>query len=365
MKSTTPLWNTGGYQKSVLPFSFDFLYSLESKKNKKRERTMEKINIAIVGYGNVGRGVEAALKLNADTELVAVFTRRPEQVRKELKNVAVLQSDDPVPEEVHIDVVILCGGSKEDIPVQGPKFATRFNTVDSFDTHASIPRYFQTMDSIAKEHGQVTIISAGWDPGIFSLMRVLGDAFLPQGKQYTFWGRGVSQGHSDAARKVTGVFDARAYTLPIEQAVKRIRSGETPEFTKREMHKRLVYLVAEDGADKERIRKEIVTMPHYYDEYDTEVVFISKAEMAEHHSKLPHGGFVFASGMTGLGNKHMLEYRCQLESNPEFTANVLVACARAAYRLHKAGHTGAFTVLDIPPGYLSPHSAETLRKDFM
>jgi diaminopimelate dehydrogenase len=326
---------------------------------------MEKINIAIAGYGNVSRGVEAALKLNADTELVAVFTRRPDQVRKRVKDVAVLHIEEPVPEELHLDVVILCGGSKEDIPVQGPQFAARFNTVDSFDTHASIPSYFQTMDSIAKEHGQVTIISAGWDPGIFSLMRVLGDAFLPHGKQYTFWGRGVSQGHSDAARKVTGVSDARAYTLPIEAALQRVRRGEAPDFSKRAMHKRLVYVVAENGADHERIRKGIVTMPHYYDEYDTEVVFISKEEMAEHHSKLPHGGFVLASGETGTGNKHMLEYRCQLESNPEFTATVLVACARAAYRLHKEGRTGAFTLLDIPPGYLSPHSAETLRKDFM
>jgi diaminopimelate dehydrogenase len=326
---------------------------------------MGKINIAIAGYGNVGRGVEAALKLNADTELVAVFTRRPDQVGKAVKDIPVFQLEDPVPGEVHIDVVILCGGSKEDIPLQGPQFAARFNTVDSFDTHASIPSYFQTMDSIATEHGHVNIISAGWDPGIFSLMRVLGDAFLPQGKQYTFWGRGVSQGHSDAARKVTGVSDARTYTLPLEAALQHVRRGEAHDFSKRAMHKRLVYVVAENGADQERIRKGIVTMPHYYDEYDTEVVFISKGEMAEHHSKLPHGGFVLASGMTGTGNKHMLEYRCQLESNPEFTATVLVACARAAYRLHKEGRTGAFTVLDIPPGYLSPYSAETLRKDFM
>jgi diaminopimelate dehydrogenase len=326
---------------------------------------MERINIAIAGYGNVGRGVEAAIKLNADTELVAVFTRRPEQVREELKDVSVLRSEDPVLEEIEIDVVILCGGSKEDIPVQGPQFATRFNTVDSFDTHAAIPSYFQKMDSIAQEHGHVHIISAGWDPGIFSLMRVLGDAFLPQGKQYTFWGRGVSQGHSDAARKVKGVFDARAYTLPVEQAVERVRDGEAPEFTKREMHKRLVYVVPEPGADQERIRKDIVTMPHYYDKYDTEVAFITQEEMAKNHTKLPHGGFVFASGMTGARNKHMLEYRCQLESNPEFTASVLVACARAAYRLKNEGRKGAFTLLDIPPRYLSPHSAERLRRDFV
>ncbi len=327
---------------------------------------MEKIKIAMVGYGNVGRGVEKATKINADTELVAVLTRRPEQVRKEIKDVPVFHSEEyPLPEDILIDVAILCGGSREDIPVQGPKFAKRFNTVDSFDTHAAIPNYFQRMDSIAKESRNVHIISAGWDPGIFSLERVLADSFLPQSKHYTFWGKGVSQGHSDAARKVTGVLDARAYTIPIEDAVRRVRTGEAPELTKREMHKRLVYVVAEEGADRERIRGEIVTMPQYYGEYDTEVVFISKEEMAENHAKLPHGGFVLTSGLTGVGNTQILEYRCQLESNPEFTANVLVACARAAYRLKKEGRRGAFTLLDIPPRYLSPHSVETLRKNFM
>ncbi|NQE46712.1 hypothetical protein C5S31_11890 [ANME-1 cluster archaeon GoMg2] len=325
---------------------------------------MEKINIALVGYGNVGRGVEEAIKINVDTELVAVLTRRPEQVRKELNDVPAFHIEED-PEDIQIDVAILCGGSKEDIPVQGPKFARRFNTVDSFDTHADIPSYFQKMDSIAKEQGHVHVISAGWDPGIFSLMRVLGEAFIPRSKQYTFWGRGVSQGHSDAARKVEGVLDARAYTIPIEQAIQRVRTGEAQEFTKREMHKRLVYVVAEEGADTERIRREIVTMPHYYGEYDTEVLFISKEAMLEEHSKLPHGGFVLASGVTGEGNKQILEYRCQLESNPEFTANVLVACARAAFRLSKEGRKGAFTMLDIPPRYLSPHSEETLRKSFM
>ena len=327
---------------------------------------MEKINIALVGYGNVGRGVEEATKLNPDTELVAVLTRRPEQVRKELKDVPIFHSEEySLPEDIQVDIAILCGGSREDIPVQGPKFAKRFNTVDSFDTHADIPSYFQRMDSIAKEHGHVHVISTGWDPGIFSLMRVLCDAFLPKSKQYTFWGEGVSQGHSDAARKVEGVLDARAYTIPIEQAVRRVRSGETPEFTKRELHKRLVYVVVEEGADIELIRRDIATMPHYYDEYDTEVLFISKEEMVENHSKLPHGGFVLTSGVTGEVNKQILEFRCQLESNPGFTANVLVACARAAFRLSKEGHKGAFTMLDIPPRYLSPHSAETLRKSFM
>ena len=326
---------------------------------------MDKINIAIAGYGNVGRGVERSLKLNTDTDLVAVFTRRLDSVRELVTDVPVLQLEEQVPAGLKIDVVILCGGSKDDIPVQGPLFAQRFTTVDSFDTHADIPRYFAEMDKIAKEHGHVAVISTGWDPGIFSMMRVLGDAFLPQGTQYTFWGKGVSQGHSDAARQVKGVIDARAYTIPIEDALKRVRGGETPTFTKREMHKRVVFVVAEQNADADRIRAEIISMPHYFDEYETEVIFVTKEAMAKKHARLPHGGFVIASGMTGDGNQHVLEYRTQLESNPEFTANVMVACARAAHRLQKEGRTGAFTLLDIPPGYLSPHSAETLRKDFM
>ncbi|HDS44683.1 MAG TPA: diaminopimelate dehydrogenase [Methanomicrobia archaeon] len=326
---------------------------------------MERITIAIAGYGNVGRGVEQSLKLNADTELVAIFTRRPERVREQVPNVSVLQLDEPVPADLKIDVVILCGGSKDDIPVQGPLFAKRFTTVDSFDTHAAIPRYYAEMDRVAKAHGHVAVISTGWDPGIFSMLRVLGDAFLPQGTQYTFWGKGVSQGHSDAARQVKGVVDARAYTIPIEDALKRVRCGETPEFTKREMHKRVVFVVAEPNADAERIRAEITSMPQYFDEYETEVIFVTREAMRKKHARLPHGGFVFATGTTGEGNQHVLEYRTQLESNPEFTANVLVACARAAYRLQQEGRTGAFTLLDIPPCYLSQHSAETLRKEFM
>ncbi len=326
---------------------------------------MEKIKIAIAGYGNVGRGVERSLQLNTDTELVAVFTRRPEPVRAELTAVPVLELEEQVPADLQIDVVILCGGSKDDIPVQGPMFAQRFTTVDSFDTHADIPRYFARMDAVAKEHGHVAVISTGWDPGIFSMMRVLGDAFLPQGTQYTFWGKGVSQGHSDAARQVKGVIDARAYTIPNEDALKRVRSGDTPKFGKREMHKRVVFVVAEANADAARIREEITSMPHYFDEYETEVIFETREAMAKKHARLPHGGFVFATGTTGEGNQHVLEYRTQLESNPEFTANVMVACARAAYRLQKEGRTGAFTLLDIPAGYLSPHTAETLRKEFM
>jgi diaminopimelate dehydrogenase len=342
---------------------------------------MDKITIAIAGYGNVGRGVEAALKLNADTQLVAIFTRRPELVREAVKDVPVLSIEDTVPSAVELDVVILCGGSKADTPVQGPMFAKRFNTVDSFDTHAAIPEYYQKMDEIARMQGHVSIIATGWDPGIFSLMRVLGDAVLPQGKQYTFWGPGVSQGHSDAARQVNGVSDARSYTLPIERAVERVRSGEMPAFSKREQHQRVVYVVSETGANREQIRQAIVTMPHYFAEYNTEVIFITQEEMAARHSSLPHGGFVFASGVTGKGisevtgtgtsevigkeNRHVLEYRCQLESNPEFTGNVLVAFARAAHRLSTEGRSGAFTVLDIPPRYLSPHAAATLRQDFL
>ena len=333
-----------------------------------------KIAIAIVGYGNVGRGVEAAINLNADTKLVALFTRRPELVRDAVKDIPVLSTEDTVPSAVKIDVVILCGGSKADTPVQGPIFARRFTTVDSFDTHAAIPEYFETMDKIARAHGHVSIIATGWDPGLFSIMRVLGDAFLPQGKQYTFWGPGVSQGHSDAARQVKGVVDARSYTFPVERAVERVRSGEIPTFSKRELHQRVVYVVPEAGADREQIRQTIVTMPHYFADYNTEVIFITREEMTAQHACLPHGGFVFASGVTGTGtsevtgkevNRHVLEYRCQLESNPEFTGNVLVAFARAAHRLSIEGRSGAFTVLDIPPRYVSPHAAATLRKDFL
>ncbi len=336
------------------------------------------IDIAIVGFGNIGRGVKKAVERveNADMELVAIFTRRPEQVKKEVGDVLVLPAKGYVlPKGLRVDVAILCGGSKEDIPIQGPEFAARFNTVDGFDIHADIPKYFQQMKSIAKKKGNVCIISAGWDPGIFSLERILGNAFLPGGKSYTFWGKGVSQGHSDAARKVKGVLDARQYTIPFEEAIQRVRAGETPDFSKRQMHKRLVYVVAEAQSDLERIEKEIVEMPKYYDEYDTEVIFISSEEMEKEHSAFPHGGFVFTSGLTGDGNRQILEYKCQLESNPEFTASILVTCARAAYQLSetrsrgmfffKRKVKGAFTLLDIPLGLLSPHSGETLRSKFM
>ena len=325
------------------------------------------IKVAVNGYGNLGRGVISALAKSQDLKFVALFSRRPEIVSKEIKEVPVLNSEKiALPKGLKIDVVILCGGSKEDTPVQGPLFAKKFNTVDSFDTHADIPRYFAKMDSICKANEKVSIISAGWDPGIFSLERVLGEAFLPDSRGYTFWGTGVSQGHSDAARTVKGVIDARSYTLPIENALQSVRSGVDPEFTKRQMHTRRVFVVAEENADQERIRKEIAGMPNYFDEYDVEVIFISKEEMVKDHSALPHGGFVLTSGKTGLNNmRQILEYSCQLQSNPEFTGSVLVACARAAFRLKEWGSNGAYTMLDIPPALFSPHSGEELRSHYM
>ncbi len=334
------------------------------------------INIGIVGYGNMGRGAIKAVGQNSDMRLVAIFTRRPEQVKADVGDILVLPAEGYVlPKGLKIDVAVLCGGSKEDIPIQGPEFAAKFNTVDGFDTHADIPDYFQKMRKVAKKNGNVSIISTGWDPGIFSLERILGDAFLPGSKPYTFWGRGVSQGHSDAVRKLEGVLDARQYTIPFEEAIKRVRSGETPDFSKREMHRRLVYVVAEEKADKQKIEKGIVEMPKYFEEYNTEVIFISMEEMERDHSAYPHGGFVMTSGMTGSGNKQVIEYGCQLVSNPEFTASVLVACARAAYRLNQTKYrwllffkkksSGAFTLLDIPLGFLSPHSPEILRSRFM
>jgi diaminopimelate dehydrogenase len=323
------------------------------------------INAAIVGYGNLGHGVKLALENSADIKLAAVFTKRFEQLKKEITDVPLFGTEKfSLPKDIKIDVAILCGGSKEDTPIQGPIFAQKFNTVDSFDTHADIPRYFQQMDSIGKKNGHVSIISAGWDPGIFSLERVLGDAFLPDNKSYTFWGPGVSQGHSDAARKVKGVIDARQYTLPINNAINAVRNGETPDFSKKEMHKRLAYVVIEQSADRERIRKEIVEMPNYYAEYNTEVVFITNEEMLKSHSAFPHGGFVLTSGLTGK-SKQILEYRCQLQSNPDFTGSVLVACARAAFRLQQSGHKGAFTMLDIPPALFSPRSGNELKSHFM
>lgn len=323
------------------------------------------INIAIAGYGNVGRGVKAAIEKNPDMKLVAIFSRQPQRVKKEVKGIPIFKIEqDALQPDVPIDVTVLCGGSKEDVPVQGPLFAAWYNTVDSFDTHADIPKYFQKMDAIAKAKDHVSIISAGWDPGIFSLERVLGNAFLPGSKNYTFWGVGVSQGHSDAARTIEGVIDARSYTHPIESAIAQVREGKTPDFTTRQKHKRIVFVVAEEKADKEKIKKAITSMPNYFSDYDTEVNFISKEQMEKDHAAYPHGGFVMISGVTGQNDKQILEYRCQLASNPGFTGSVLVACARAAYRLKQAGHKGAYTMLDIPPALYSPHTPDVLRKQY-
>ncbi len=319
------------------------------------------INIGIVGYGNIGRGVITSVARNKDLGLAGIFTRRPDAVRKQVSGVAVFDHAAAFRPDLSkkIDVMVLCGGSKEDIPEQGPQFAEHFSTVDSFDTHANIPAYFARMDAIARANKHVCIVSAGWDPGIFSLERTLGDAFLPGSRQYTFWGRGVSQGHSDAVRQIKGVLDARQYTIPVESAIARVRGGETPEFTSRDMHERLVCVVAEEGADAERIRQEIVSMPNYFAPYNTTVKFITQDEMRRDHSAYPHGGFVLTSGSTGA-NKHVIEYRCQLDSNPEFTGSVLAACARAAYRLKKQRRSGAFTMMDFPPALLSPRSKEEL-----
>ncbi|MDD4876366.1 MAG: diaminopimelate dehydrogenase [Dehalococcoidales bacterium] len=325
------------------------------------------INVGIVGYGNLGRGVRKALLRNSDMKLAAVFTRRPDDIKKKVLDIPIFNSNEQIMASINIpiDVMILCGGSKEDTPMQGPLFAQYFNTVDSFDTHADIPDYYNKMDNIAKNYRNVAVISAGWDPGIFSLERVLGDAFLPVNKRYTYWGPGVSQGHSDAARKISGVIDARQYTIPIESTVEQVRQGETPDFSKRQMHKRVVYIVSQDTKDQDRIRKEIIEMPNYYAEYDTEVIFISAEEMRQNHSSYPHGGFVLTSGLTDENNRQILEYKCQLNSNPEFTSSILVACARAAFRLKQNEQKGAFTMLDIPPALLSPHSGETLRSRFI
>ena len=320
------------------------------------------INLGIVGYGNLGRGVKAAIERNPDMELCAVLTRRPDAIQEQLGDIPVFNSEDCImPKDMKIDVMILCGGSKEDTPMQGPLFAKRFSTVDSFDTHADVPEYYQNMNTIARQMGNVSVISAGWDPGIFSVERVLGLSFLPQSDVYSFWGRGVSQGHSDAARRVAGVIDARQYTIPVDSTIEEIRKGHTPQLSKGQMHKRLVYVVAENTSEQERIRKEIVEMPNYYADYDTEVIFISAEEMRKDHSELPHGGFVLTSAKTGENHKQIIEYRLQLDSNPEFTGSVLVACARAAFRLKQKGHTGAFTMLDIPPAFYSPLTGSELR----
>ena len=324
------------------------------------------IRIGISGYGNLGRGVESAIKQNDDMELVAVFSRRdPESVKINTEGVKVCHIDEAKDYADKIDVMILCGGSATDLPVQTPEMAKLFNVIDSFDTHAKIPEHFANVDKEAKEGGKVAVISVGWDPGMFSLNRLFGEAILPEGSTYTFWGKGVSQGHSDAIRRIEGVLDARQYTIPVPEALEQVRNGENPTLTTREKHTRECFVVAEDGADLSRIENEIKTMPNYFADYDTTVHFISKEELLRDHSGIPHGGFVIRSGKTGDGNNHIVEYSLKLDSNPEFTSSVLVAYARAAYKLSKEGVSGCKSVLDIAPSYLSPKSGEELRRELL
>lgn len=329
---------------------------------------MSKIRIGIVGYGNLGKGTELAIKQNNDCNLVCVFTRRnPTELKILTSGVPVYSIDDIKAYKDEIDVLILCGGSAKDLPVQGPMLAEMYNTVDSFDTHAKIPEYFTIMDKASKSGGKVSVISVGWDPGMFSTMRLFGEAILPEGKTYTFWGKGVSQGHSDAIRRINGVIDAKQYTIPVEEAVNAVRSGKDPELTTRQKHLRECFVVVEENADKTKIESEIVNMPNYFKDYDTIVHFISKEEMERDHKGIPHGGFVIRSGKTGENKEtgHIVEYSIKLDSNPEFTSSILVAYARAAYRLHKEGASGAKTVLDIPPAYISPKTDAELRADLL
>ena len=326
------------------------------------------IRIGILGYGNLGRGVECAVKNNPDMELVAVFTRRnPDTVKILTENVPVYSVEDAPSKKDDIDVLILCGGSATDLPVQTPEYAKYFNVVDSFDTHAKIPEHFANVDKVAKENGNIGIISVGWDPGMFSISRMYGNAILNNGNDYTFWGKGVSQGHSDAIRRIEGVKDAKQYTIPVESALEAVRSGANPTLTTREKHTRECFVVAEDGADLERIEKEIKTMPNYFDQYDTTVHFISEEELKRDHSGIPHGGFVIRTGKTGWNNEnnHVIEYSLKLDSNPEFTASVIVAYARAAYKMSKEGMSGCKTVFDVAPAYLSPQDGAELRAKFL
>ncbi len=322
------------------------------------------IRVGILGYGNLGKGVESAIAQNDDMELKAVFTRRnPENVKVRTAGVKVLQADELSHMQDELDVLILCGGSATDLPVQTPQYASMYNVVDSFDTHARIPEHFAAVDAAAKKAGKVSLISCGWDPGMFSLNRLYANCVLPEGKDYTFWGKGVSQGHSDAVRRIEGVKDCRQYTIPVEKAVEAVRSGSNPELTTREKHTRECFVVAEEGADLAKIENEIKTMPNYFSDYDTTVHFIDEEEMKRDHSGLPHGGMVIRTGVTGMEkeHKHVIEYSLKLDSNPEFTGSVIVAYARAVSRMNKEGMSGCKTVFDVAPAYLSPKSAEELR----
>ena len=326
------------------------------------------IRIGILGYGNLGRGVECAVKHNPDLELVAVFTRRDPSTVKILTDTAsVYHVDEAEKMKDKIDVLILCGGSATDLPKQTPEYAKMFNVIDSFDTHARIPEHFDAVDAVAKESGHVGIISVGWDPGLFSLNRIYAESILPNGKTYTFWGKGVSQGHSDAIRRIPGVKRGIQYTVPVEEAMDQVRAGKQPELTTRQKHTRECFVVAEEGADLARIENEIKTMPNYFDEYDTTVHFITEEELKRDHSGIPHGGFVIRSGKTGWNdeNSHVIEYSLKLDSNPEFTSSVIAAYARAAYRMSQEGQKGCKTVFDVAPAYLSAQDGAELRKHLL
>ena len=323
-----------------------------------------KIRIGIMGYGNLGKGIECAVCQNDDMELVGVFTRRdPNQVTILTEGVKVYKVDELMDKKDDIDVLILCGGSATDLPKQTPEYAKYFNVVDSFDTHAKIPEHFDAVNKAALENGKIAMISCGWDPGMFSLNRLYGGVILPKGKDYTFWGKGVSQGHSDAIRRIEGVANAKQYTVPVEKALEEVRSGSNPELTTREKHTRECYVVAKEGADLARIEQEIKNMPNYFADYDTTVNFITEEELQREHAGIPHGGFVIRSGNTGWNEEHnhIIEYSLKLDSNPEFTSSVIVAYARAVYRMKKEGMSGCKTVFDVAPAYLSPMSGEELR----
>lgn len=318
------------------------------------------IKLGILGYGNLGRGVENAMKFNKDMELCAIFTRRNPETVKVNSNTPVVSVNDIEQWKDKLDVLIICGGSATDLPVQTPKYAEMFNVIDSFDTHARIPEHFANVDKAAKKSDKVAIISLGWDPGMFSLNRLFGNVLLPNGKDYTFWGKGISQGHSDAIRRIKGVKNAKQYTIPVEEALKSVRNGENPELTTRQKHTRECFVVLEEGADPKQVEHEIVTMPNYFSDYDTTVHFITEEELVKNHSGIPHGGFVIRTGETSVGTKHVIEYSLKLDSNPEFTSSVLVAYARACYRLNKEGQSGCKTIFDIAPAYLINKTNEEL-----
>ena len=323
---------------------------------------MSNVRLGILGYGNLGKGVELAVTQNDDIDLVAVYTRRdPSSVSIATEGIAVKPAEALESGEEPIDVLILCGGSAADLPEQTPHYAKLYNVVDSFDTHAKIPQHFAAVDSAASEGGNVALISCGWDPGLFSLNRLMGNCFLPQGGDYTFWGKGISQGHSDAIRRIPGVADAKQYTIPVESALDEVRTGSNPQLTTRQKHVRECFVVLEDGADASEVERQIVTMPNYFDEYDTTVHFISQEELDRDHAAMPHGGFVLRTGQSAAGSKMVIEYSLKLDSNPEFTSCVLVAYARAVARFAAEGKTGALSVFDVPPAYLSPLSGEELR----